>query len=246
MFGQSTLELPGPVLIIGSGRNIGLGLARGLVSRGVNVALTWRSDPAPVETVARQVPQHVVHTGRYDASSMASVDEFTSELASKVDRLYGIINCVGPFMRKSLGKTSAVEFQNILQGNLVQAFASTVALRPLLAACGSGRVIWFSFAGADKLAAYRRIGAYAAAKTALVSLSRSLASEWAADRITVNTIAPGVVRGTDEIHHPVAAKDGVEPYVEVTDILSAVEFLLSDNAGGITGTNLTVSGGFGL
>jgi 3-oxoacyl-[acyl-carrier protein] reductase len=108
---------------------------------------------------------------------------------------------------------------------------------------GFGRIVGFGLAGAERLGAYRNVPAHAVAKAALVMLARALALALAKDGITVNVLCPGVLEGADAGW---AAQIPAGRPGKPADILAALRFLLSDEAGYVTGASLPVAGGYGL
>lgn len=187
-----------PILIVGSGGGIGLFLARRLLETGQSVILTYHSDPKPAVELEMEFPLLVKGCFPFHASTAASAESLFERIRGVTPTLFGLINTVGPWIRKPLNEISDDEFDDLLTGNLTQAFQIARRAHPLLKANQSGRLIHFLFAGVEKFAAYRSIGAYAVAKTGLLSLTKSLAREWRADRITVNAIAPGIVISPDK------------------------------------------------
>ena len=177
-----------------------------------------------------------------EASTEASIARFFKRVGDATDRLSGIVNCIGPILESPLSGMSGQQFETIIQGNLMQAYQSDMLAIPFLEKNKGGQIIHFTFAGVEKLSAYREIAAYAAAKAGLLSLIRSLAVEMAHKNITVNAIAPGVVETAPEEHHKLAPGGKL---IGVNDIFSAVDFLMSGKASKITGVNLSVSNGMG-
>ncbi len=112
-----------------------------------------------------------------------------------------------------------------------------------------GRVIFFSAAGAEDRTAKTRAPAYFAAKAGLTSLARSLAKEVAPHGVTVNVIAPGIIRHD---HSHAASQDRMQSRVplgragEVRDLLGAIDLLLSDAGSYVTGDVWTIDGGLSL
>ncbi len=236
---------PAPVLILGAGKNVGLAMARKLVAESRPVILSYRRSPEDVVALQIEHPDLVRAAIPLDARTPGAVGRFFDKVRENTDRLGGLVNAIGPWLKKPLLETSDDEFEDLLQGNLVQAFASVRQAAPLLRANGGGRVVFFTFAGLEKLGSYSKIGAYAAGKTGLLSLMRSFALELAPHGITVNAIAPGVVESAPEEEHRLKKVIPAGRLASLEDIWQALRFLLSEEAGHVTGTNLTVSGGFG-
>lgn len=233
-----------PLMILGAGANIGLGLARRFADEGRHLILSYRSRPDDVVELQMRYPKQI-QIAALDARSSSAVERIFEKISFEGGKLSGLINCIGPFLEKPLKETEDADFEDMVQGNLVQAFAAARRAYPLLCANGGGSIIHFTFAGLEKISAYDKIGAYAAAKVGLLSLTRSMAVEWAGDQVRVNSIAPGITETApvDQMHLKKHIPQG--RLASLDDIYQAVRFLISPEARHITGTNLTVSGGFG-
>lgn len=234
-----------PVLILGSGNNIGLFLAKRFVADKVPVILSYLSSPDEVVTL--EVENKDIVKGAYalEARSTTTIDNFFDKVEDSTDRLSAVINCIGPFMQKSIDDTSREAFDDIVYTNLNQSFHCAKRALPLLRKNGGGSIVQFTFAGVEKLSAYSLSAPYAAAKAGLLSLIRSMSVEWAKDKITVNSIAPGLTEIVPDSQKHLFKDIPANAPVKLEDIYKTIEFLLSDNARHLTGNNITVSGGFG-
>ena len=111
---------------------------------------------------------------------------------------------------------------------------------------GYGRIVLFGVAGADSIRSAPRAHAYRAAKTALLTLARSVAHEEAPHGITVNVILPGMMRTGIAARHAAAfaRKIPARRLGTPNEIARAALFLLAEESSYITGTALLVSGGY--
>jgi 3-oxoacyl-[acyl-carrier protein] reductase len=112
-----------------------------------------------------------------------------------------------------------------------------------------GRIINFSMANADQMAAQPQITAHYVAKAGILILTRTLAKILGAHNVTVNAVSPGFIASgsapDEELQKMV--KSIPAGYVgELADAVSAVRFLLSEEARYVNGANLQVSGGWGI
>lgn len=124
------------------------------------------------------------------------------------------------------------------------------AAQPYLANSGNPSVTMFSSIGAlDGLPGQ---ASYAASKAGVLGLVRTLASEWAADKIRVNAVVPGLVATPKVLSMPDSTRDRILAtvplgrLVDVDEIVAAVQFLMDRRAGAITGQSLRVDGGAGI
>jgi 3-oxoacyl-[acyl-carrier protein] reductase len=112
-----------------------------------------------------------------------------------------------------------------------------------------GRIITFSMANADQMIAQPDITAHYIAKSGILILTRTLAKLLAPHGITVNAISPGFIdsgSAPPEELAPMAKRIPAGYIGQVADTVAAVRFLLSDGAHYVNGTNIHVSGGWGI
>ena len=240
--------LNGKVAVVtGASRGIGLGIAARLVAEGVRVVITARKPDALAEAVDDLGgPEHVlgVAGNAADPEHRAEVVERTVEAFGRLDLLVnntGINPAYGPLVDLDLDAA-----RKILDTNTVTALAWAQAVHEAwMGQHGGAMVNVSSVAG---LRPAPGIAFYGASKAALVSLTESLAVELG-PQIRVNAVAPGVVK----TRFAAALYEGREEEVSAlyplkrlgtpADIGSVVAFLLSADAGWMTGQTLTVDGG---
>ncbi|GMO68212.1 MAG: SDR family oxidoreductase [Treponemataceae bacterium] len=102
--------------------------------------------------------------------------------------------CYGPFLQASVEATAPAQWQSLVFWNLTMPGILTSAALPHMRQCGFGRILLFGGTGTDSIGGFRTNAAYAAAKTGLCSLVKSVALEYAQYGITANAILPGFVR----------------------------------------------------
>lgn len=235
-----------PILLIGSGRNVGQALAARLLAAGHSVFLTHRTEDAPSRALERDFPTQVLGNFALDVREPGALNALFFEIERAGRGLAAVVDSVGPLCEEPLATLSGTAFADLVSTNLLQAFDVARLARPFFLERGGGRLVYFTHAGAEKLAAYERIAAYAAAKAGLLSLVRSLARQWIKDGITVNAIAPGVVESAEAAQHELLPHLGGARLTTHDDLYAALAYLLADEAGAVTGLNLTVSAGVGL
>ncbi|HSE95289.1 MAG TPA: SDR family oxidoreductase, partial [Methylomirabilota bacterium] len=164
-------------------------------------------------------------------------------------RLDALIHAAGPFHRVALLDETSAGWRAMFDANLHALFDLSRAVAPGMMERRWGRILALGLASADRLAAQPNLTAYAIAKGGVLVLVRSLARVLAPHGITVNAISPGIL---DAGSAPPAELAAMRPRIpaghvgRVEDAVAAARFLLSDEAAYVTGTNIHVSGGWGL
>jgi 3-oxoacyl-[acyl-carrier protein] reductase len=236
-------------LITGGGRGIGRAAALLLAQSGADVALTYHTRAAEAETTARDIRS----SGRraYVSGGDLADPGVAERLATGVKREFSGLDIfvanagVWPAEEVPLGEMPVEQWRSTLQANLDSVFLSTRAVLPLMRP--GGRVVIVSSTAGQRGEAFH--ADYAATKGALISLTKSLAIEYAPS-ILVNCIAPGWV--DTEMSAPAFSPDNRErisasiPLGRIAtaeDIAGPILFLCSDLARHVTGEVLNVNGG---
>jgi NAD(P)-dependent dehydrogenase (short-subunit alcohol dehydrogenase family) len=186
------------VLLIGAARGIGRGIATVLAEAGANIAiasLNIASTTAAVKEIQSAGGKAVAYAA--DATRYADMERLASEVLSSFGPIEVLVNCVGDAIGKPLvprpGKAESgmteTEWRFIMDVNLTQAFTGCKAFGAHFLQQRRGSVINISGLAALRAAAMR--SAYAAAKAGVVSLTETMALEWAPYNVRVNSIAPG-------------------------------------------------------
>lgn len=239
-------------LIVGAARGLGAALARALAADGWPLLLTFHRSAEPAHALAAElrargarVELHALDAG--DPRDCARViEQARTTLPGGPSAL---LYCAGAFHRVDLLDETPERWRATFASNLDGLFHLARLCLPAMCARGWGRVLAFSLAGAEGAPARTRITAHHLAKGALVGLVRSLARRVAADGVTVNAIAPGFVDSGVPEQDELAALHASIPAGRVgtlDEVVALARFLLSDQAGYVTGANVPLSGGWGL
>jgi len=239
-------------LVTGGSRGIGKGIALGLAREGVRIAISYRSNKGAAQNALRQLQEVGAECFAVEADSgdPAKVQFLVDKVVERFGRLDILVNNVGEFNWKPVAETSVEEWKGVVASNLFSVFYASKAVLPTMRRHHWGRIINLGALGAERSFGQGTISAYAAAKAAVVSFSRSLAIEEAKHGITVNVINPSNIDEreltADEARrmHDSRSPIGRPPSAE--DVATAVKFFASDGADFITGQALNVSGGWML
>ncbi|MCU0945032.1 MAG: 3-hydroxybutyrate dehydrogenase [Rubritepida sp.] len=258
------MELKGKVaLVTGSTSGIGLGIARVLAAAGADVALNGFGDAAAVEALrAEMAAEFGVNCGFYaaDISDPAAGAAMVDAVAGTLGGPDILVNNAGIQFTAPIEDFPVETWNQVLAINLSGAFYLMRAALPLMRARGWGRVV--NIASAHGLVASTRKAAYVAAKHGIMGLTKVAGLEYANTGVTVNAVNPGWVL-TPLVEAQIAARaqaNGTTPAQESAAMLgekqemlrfstpghigAAVRFLCSDGAETITGTAITVDGGW--
>ncbi|MDX1917834.1 MAG: SDR family oxidoreductase [Candidatus Caenarcaniphilales bacterium] len=230
------MELKGKIaLVCGASGNLGLPLIESLVEEGVFVYGQHRST-IPSKSISKSKNVQWIEC---NLSNPNSASELVEKVIVKAGKLDLLINLIGAFQQKDLSQTSSWEWRQIIDSNLNLSFDLAQAALPQLRKSGSGRILFFGYAGATNPKAKISLLPYQIAKSGLVLLTRGLAKSEAKNHILVNCLSPGVSEASD--YHPKTAEPlPLNRPATRGEISEAAIFLLRSDY--LTGQNLELDG----
>jgi NAD(P)-dependent dehydrogenase (short-subunit alcohol dehydrogenase family) len=238
-------------LITGASKGLGKAMALELSSAGATVALVSR-DASKLSEVLAEI-KNAGGKAEYfvaDVSSEAQVDKLETEISARLGKVQILINNAGINVRKNLTDFTLDEWQSVLNTNLTSVFLMSRRFVPHMRGTGYGRVLCMTSIMSHVSLPQR--SAYSASKAAVLGLIRALALELAPEGITVNGISPGPfatemnlpIINNPELNTQFVANIPVGRWGKVEDIGSLANFLCSDAASFITGTDILIDGGW--
>ena len=238
-------------LITGGARGIGRAVALDLAERGWSVAICYRTSSKEgsevVEAVKKKGSQGWAN--QCDVSDPKAAETLVQQVEQRWGRIDALINCAGPYHRVGLLQETVEGWHSMFDNNLHPVFYLSRAISPGMIERKWGRIVCFSMANADQLVAQPQLTAHYISKVGLLVLVRSLARVMAPHGVTVNAISPGFIDSGSAPKEELAAMEKKIPagYVGTPgDAISAVRFLLSEKARYMNGSNLHLSGAWGI
>lgn len=236
-------------LVTGASRGIGFAIAQCLAKAGAKVVLNGRNlERLDLAVEKTRTNGSSVEGLAFDASVEAEVEERLGEIRDRYGRLDILVNNAGVLLNKDIFETSLEGWNNVLTNNLTSAFlCSRTALSIMRDSGNGGRIIMIGSTAGQRGAPAGAV-AYSASKAGLSGLAQTLAYTGAPFGVTVNVVAPGMIR-TEMLekgfgsHIDEAAKKVPLGLGEPADIATAVLYLASDASRYMTGATLDVNGG---
>jgi NAD(P)-dependent dehydrogenase (short-subunit alcohol dehydrogenase family) len=238
-------------IVMGGTSGLGRAIAIGLAQHGANVVPAGRRQEQ-MKTACEEIRSLGRRTllQTCDVTSRESIDNLRDAVLNEFGRVDIIVNAAGFTFREPTATMDEAKWSNLIDVHLTGALRACQSFYEPLKASGRGRVV--NIASLTSYLGFHQVAAYAAAKTGILSLTRSLGCEWAPDGIMVNAIAPGVFptdlnrdiimgtpRGKELLMRTPMARFG-----KPEELVGAAVLLASDGASFLTGQCIGVDGGF--
>lgn len=250
-------------VITGSNSGIGLGVAHSLAAAGYNIVINSFTDRREDHDIAAALAREHGTQAIYLKADMSDGDE-CRDLISRSAEAFGsvdiLVNNAGIQHVAPVEEFPIDKWNAIIAINLTSAFHTSAAAIPLMKKAGWGRIV--NIASAHGLTASPFKSAYVSAKHGIIGLTKTIALEMAREKITCNAVCPGYVltplveaqipdqmkthRMDREtvIREVMLDRQPTREFVTVEQIGETVAFLCSDAAAQITGTSISVDGGW--
>ena len=249
---NTSLDLTGKVaLVTGGSRGLGKAIAGAFLAQGADVIICGRKqenlDKALREfgDAGHKAVGHAANVGKPD-----QVARLFESIQADFEKLDILVNNVGMnILTPSVTSTDPALWDKIIETNLKGTFLTASAAVPLMKKAGKGKIINISSIAAKKAA--MGMGIYCVAKAGVEMLTKVLAKELVQDRITVNGIAPFVVRtdftrpfwSNESILKGIVNTIPMGRIAETDDIVGTALYLASNLSDFVTGEIVTVDGG---
>jgi 3-oxoacyl-[acyl-carrier protein] reductase len=240
------------VVITGGTRGLGLGIVKSLLTQGYRVSTCGRKETPDLQLLLTESP-HNLFWSACRVDDERQVERFFHDAVEWAgdDGLYGLVNNAGVAREGILATFPVTETRRIIETNLIGALnCARAALRHMISNSVGGRIVNISSIIGSR--GYTGLAAYSASKAGLDGLTRSLAREVGRRQITVNSVAPGYMV-TDmsaslsrEQIGQIVRRTPLGKLATVRDVVSLIDFLLSDAAACITGQTIVVDGGISV
>lgn len=251
------------VFVTGAARGIGRGVAQAVLEAGGKVVLADLDNTALDNTrdelcSSLNVPGQSIFTTRLDVADAASVQKAFEAAQGHYGQINGLVNNAGITRLGPNLESEVNDWQQQLNVNLIGTHLCCTRFAEILISAGTPGAIVNIASNAGKVG-YPNMAGYNASKAAVISLTRTLSTEWAEHNINVNGVCPG---GVDtpmlrEVAMSVGARIGEDPddllktmvpaqmgrHIQPLEIGRVIAFLLSDAALIIRGQSINIDGG---
>lgn len=234
-------------LVTGSARRVGRSMIEALASWGYTAWVHYRGSAEAAEEVAHGIDAQggIARTVKADVGTAEGCAQLISRVAAVDGRLDVLVNNVGIYPIGPLVGYARADFERVLSTNLLGPFDLIQRALPLFPAEG-GSIVNLGMTGLEFTGAAGKATAYNCSKAGLLILTRSFAEVLGPRGVRVNMISPGHVDFSVDLPDDFADEVPLRRPATVADLCGALRYLISPEAGYVTGQNIEVAGGYML
>jgi acetoacetyl-CoA reductase len=231
-------------IVTGGTRGIGEAICLALKQQGYSVVANYAGNDVAAKAFKEK---NDIPVYKFDVGNFEACEESVAKIEKDIGSVEILVNNAGITRDGTIHKMTPEQWSAVIQTNLTSCFNMCRVLIEGMRSRNFGRIVNIGSIN-GQAGQYGQVN-YAAAKSGIHGFTKALAQEGAAKGITVNAIAPGyiateMVRAVPEhILEKIIAKIPVGRLGEASEIARAVNFLVSDDAGFITGSTLSINGG---
>ena len=246
------LDFSGKVVVVtGASRGIGEAVATAFAGAGATLVLTAR-DPAALEAACGRLTAAGATASAHalDVADVRASETLVDALVARHGRIDVLVNNAGTSARQPAGQVTEEVWDRLFATNTRGLFFLSQAVGRTMAARGGGAIV--NIGSVAQAVGRRKMVAYAASKAGVAQITRTLALEWARQRVRVNCVAPGYVRtplvapvfARADLMQEILDRTPLGRVAEPSEIAGPVLFLASEAASYVTGHTLFVDGGW--
>ncbi|MEG0286643.1 MAG: 3-oxoacyl-ACP reductase [Vagococcus sp.] len=242
------------VLVTGSSRGLGAVIARTLVEKGYRVIINYYNSQQLAEELVAELGLENAVAIKADVRNSEEVKQMIQEGTDKFEQIDAVVNNAlvnfkfDPIAQKAFGDLSWEDYQQQIDGTLKAAFNVIQGVLPQFTERKDGTIVSIGTnLYQNPVVPYHE---YTTAKAGLIGFTRNIAAELGAEGIRANVVSGGLLKMTDassvttpEVFDLIAQSTPLRQVTTPQDVANMVAFLVSDEAKGITGQNITVDGG---
>ena len=232
-------------MVTGGAVGIGKAIASDLASQSINVVITYRNSKEKAEILAKELIDKYkvkVLAIKMDSTDEKDVIKNFNILNEENIMISILVNNAGDYLYKNILDVSYTEWKYIIDNNLNGTFLVSNYFLKNRKSKDWGRIINIGYVHSGLMMAKKMITPYYIAKSGVYQLTMALAKELADDNITINMISPGVMENSVNVGKSLP----IYRYGKLKEIVELVNYLLSEKASYITGSQIDIGGGFGI
>lgn len=224
-------------IVTGAAGNLGAAIAQKLAEGGAALALA-DMNAEQLARFARTIGGDPLLIAGADVRAKDGAQRVADETLARFGRIDGLANTVGAFKVANVTDGADADWRRLMDLNALSALLLSQAVLPAMRRQGYGRIVHIAAGAGAK--AFAGASVYSASKAALMRITEAISEEHKADGVTANCIAPGTI---DTPQNRAAMPDAdTSKWVAPADIAAVAAFLLSREAGAVTGAAVPVTG----